>query len=78
MFQGEETRECVYSNRVNSEGLHSCELCNDLHHVLYPDCTNQFLVTDNEKESTMEMSKADDLILSPNAEDMDTAQSGGV
>ena len=73
MFQGESSDECPNSTTVDSEGLHSCEKCNILHYLLYPESTNLTPVTDN-YESKMADQKTEDLILSLDMTDMDIEQ----
>ena len=75
MFQAEVLPGCVDENRVDIDGIHSCDKCNPLHHMLYPNDDNMTDGDSNLKlfaESSSNMSTAiDDLILTPGADDME-------
>ena len=59
---------CTNSSNLDSEGLHSCTICNPLHHLLYPQ-TNSSLIPDKEKESVM-ADHQDELEISLNESEM--------
>ena len=46
------TSSCKNSSDLDSEGLHSCAVCNPLHHLLYQ-TSNSSLIPDKEHESAM-------------------------
>ena len=81
MFQAEEKSGCVNANRVDSDGIHSCDQCNPLHHMLYPNDVNKSGTDSNhnlfpENESSIKMSSANDaLMLHPDEVDMEIEQS---
>ena len=71
--------ECPNSACKDADGLHSCDSCNPLHHLLYQENSNLSLVTDYEPE--MANSQEELLVLSPDDSDltlMDTNQTESV
>ena len=59
---------CKNSSDLDTEGLHSCAICNPLHHLLYQN-SNSSLIPDKEKESVMS-DHQDELELSLNESEM--------
>ena len=79
MFQA-----CPNAVTMNGDGVHSCSLCNVLHHALFPAYANgsseNNLCVISENESTMSTienpnGEADFLTLAPTEDDMDIVQS---